>query len=1622
MQVSWRGLTDAPGCCGKILRMTTTIHELLDELRSSALDERDKGDKFERLIASYLRTDPEWTAKFSEVWLWSDWPGRDGRPDTGIDLVALRRETGDYAAIQCKCYAASTTVSKGDIDSFLSTSGKVGFSERYIFDTASTWSKNAEDTLRDLTVPVQRIDIAYLDDARIDWSQYSWSTPEVVVPTGPKQLRPHQQKALLDVRSGFADRDRGKLVMACGTGKTFTSLKIAEELVGAGGSVLFLVPSIQLLSQSLREWVANAEVGIRPFAVCSDARVGRKASTDDADLSVVDLAEPATTDAATLVARTQTGAAAAGMTVVFATYQSIDVVAQAQRRGLGAFDLVICDEAHRTTGVTLAGQDESHFVKVHDGDYLKADRRLYMTATPRVFGDEVRRKASDAEAILADMGDETVYGPELHRLGFGDAVEAGLLTDYKVLVLAVDENYVSENFQAAMAQSGEIKLDAAARLIGCWNGLAKHFGTDEQVTDRTPMRTAVAFAKDIKTSKQAAASFPVLVERALQDESDDPRRNHLQVQSRHVDGTMGIHERNRELAWLKSESGPGMCRILTNARCLSEGVDVPALDAVLFLTPRGSQVDVVQSVGRVMRKAPGKELGYIILPIVVPSGISPEDALRDNDRYRVVWQVLQALRSHDDRFHALINSIELNKRKNDRLIIDDVTPHPENGSGDSEQRRSEQQLTLDYSFEGFRDAMYARIVKKVGERRYWETWAKDVADIAGAHITRINGLLADEESPQAHEFNVFLDGLRGNLNESITADEAIEMLAQHLITRPIFEALFADYDFAAHNPVARTMERMLASLDEHNLEAEQAHLDSFYASVRRRAEGVTDAAGKQRVIVELYDKFFATAFKRTVDKLGIVYTPVEIVDFILRSADEVLRTEFGQGLSDEGVHILDGFTGTGTFIVRLLQSGLIKPHDLARKYANELHANEILLLAYYIAAVNIETTYAEATGGETVPFPGLVLTDTFQSYEDADRDDLAIFPENNERISRQRQLPITVVVGNPPYSVGQASANDNNANTSYPSIDSAIRETYAARSATTSIRGLYDSYVRAIKWASLRIGPRGVIAYVTNGGFLTSNSADGMRKSLYDEFAAIHVFNLRGNRRNAGAEGRPIFEAYAKGSGGSIAGITIIVLVKDDARTGACTLHYAQVGDFTTAQEKVAEIVEAGSILGTGSRTITPDGHGDWLNQRRDDFGTFMPLYENCEPSIFGSTSKGLTTNRDVWVYNSSIEAVSANVRTLVDTYSRALAANVDESDLPRDPDTISWSRRLLGKYSQRHPLTAADDAYRVSLYRPFFRQHVYFSADLNEDRRRLPESFPTSAHVNYGVLLTGVSSHYEFSAIAAAQIPDLHLLDTGQFFSRWRYEQVAAPEGLLDFGSDESEDNAGDVVAGYRRIDNITDVALQQFRQIYADETITRDDIFYYVYGVLHSATYRESYSADLKKSLPRIPFVQNFRGFSKAGCKLFNLHKNYESCEPYPLEGLSIDPVGDPYEYYAVGSKRMRYGKPTTQMRSEGVKEDRSVVQYNDRITLSGIPENAYRYLLGNRSAIEWIIDRYYVKTDKSSRIVNDPNSLSREMSNPRYILDLLARVVTVSVKTMELVDALPPLNISDGTCMNR
>ncbi|MFM7602525.1 MAG: DEAD/DEAH box helicase family protein, partial [Pseudanabaena sp.] len=892
--------------------MATTIHHVLEQFRQQATSTRDLGDKFEHLVFAYLRTDPQYIALFERVYLWMDFPLRDGKGDLGIDLVAQERATGDYWAIQCKCYQPDHLLDKKDIDSFFTASSKAPFKHRLIVTTCG-WGKNAEDALKNQQIPVDRLTLYDLDQSPVDWEQVSSQnlryavqsvstsidaidaddlvTPVPVLPLKPKKsIRPHQVTALEKVMAGFATSDRGKLIMACGTGKTYTALQIAERFAiekfainQSSATVLFLVPSISLLSQTLREWSAEATVKLQSIAVCSDAKVSKKSDTED--ISARDLAFPATTDVDVIVGRYQAlcphppAPSPQGrggerensgsprplgeglgvrvepvLTVIFSTYQSIQSIADAQKKGLPEFDLITCDEAHRTTGVTLAGEDDSHFVKVHDQDFIKAKKRLYMTATPRLYGDAAKSKAKENEAIVCSMDDEKIYGQEFHRLGFAEAVATGLLTDYKVMVLAVDEKYVSATFQRQLAdQNNELKLEDAVKITGCWNGLSKRFAGEsdrEDVQgDTAPMRRAVAFAGTIAASeKRFTEMFSQIIE---EYQKTYPDEEILPCEVQHVDGKQNVMVRNQKLDWLKADTSSqgNLCRILSNARCLSEGVDVPALDAVIFLSPRNSVVDVVQSVGRVMRKAEGKKYGYIILPIGIPADMTPEEALKDHEKYKVVWQVLQALRAHDDRFNAIINKIELNETRPPQVDVIGVG----GGASDDVEKVGDgqpkvRQMTLNFpQLEEWRDAIYAKIVVKCGDRRYWEDWAKDVAQIADRHTSRIKALLASSEAMHRQAFDDFLEGLRCNLNPSISESDAIEMLSQHLITKPVFDALFEDYQFTQLNPVSIAMQKMLDALEGQSLGKEIASLDKFYASVRvkaRAASGIDNALGK----------------------------------------------------------------------------------------------------------------------------------------------------------------------------------------------------------------------------------------------------------------------------------------------------------------------------------------------------------------------------------------------------------------------------------------------------------------------------------------------------------------------------------------------------------------------------------------------------------------------------------------------------------------------------------------------------------------------------------------------------------------------------------------------------------
>ena len=1370
------------------------------------------------------------------------------------------------------------------------------------------------------------------------------------------------------------------------------------------------------------------------------------------------------------------------MSVVFSTYHSIDVISQAQKVGLAEFDLVICDEAHRTTGATFDGEEESNFVRVHDAGFIHAAKRLYMTATPRIFGEQAKASAEKDNVALCSMDDPALYGPELHVITFSEAVKRGLLVDYKVIVLAVEEKHVNRRLQKLLSdENNQVKVDDAAKIVGCWKALSKQGLAESLTGDERPMQRAVAFcqvievAKGAKThktsSKNIAGMFQAVVEAYKESVADDEEAREeasikLACEAEHVDGGMNASAKEAKLAWLKSEPPEETCRILSNVRCLSEGVDVPALDAVLFLTPRNSQVDVVQSVGRVMRTVKDpvtgedkKKRGYIVLPVVIPAGVEAHEALNDNKTYKVVWQVLQALRSHDDRFDAMVNKLDLIGKDTSKMeviaITDKIQRKAKKTPGEDKEKAKRKTLakkakggssigtatggqgeqtqeSLEFEIGEIEKAMYAKLVEKVGNRHHWEDWANDIAKIARTHIDRIEALLENPANTKEREaFASFAAELRDDLNDSITDGEIVEMLAQHLITKPVFDALFEGYSFASKNPMSQAMQGVLEALQEHHLDKEADTLQAFYDSVKLRASGIDNAAGKQKIVVELYDKFFRNAFPKMTERLGIVYTPVEVVDFIIHSVNDVLQSEFGQTLGSKGVHIIDPFTGTGTFITRLLQSGLITPEQLRDKYKHEIHANEIVLLAYYIAAINIEAVYHSLAGGEYEPFAGICLTDTFQMYE---KDDLvsALLVDNGTRRKRQKQLDIRVIIGNPPYSVGQESANDNNQNVAYPHLDERIRRTYAEHSAATNKNALYDSYIRAIRWASDRIGESGVVGFVTNAGFLDASTTDGLRKCLADEFSSIYVFHLRGNQRTSGEQSRR--EGGKIFGSGSRAPIAISLLVKSPNAHSKGQIHFYDIGDYLSREEKLAQIEALASIKGIEAehawQRITPDQYGDWLKQRDDRFRDHIIMgakADGGDARLFERYSAGVQTNRDVWCYNSSKSVLATNMARTIQFFNqeasrfRKAHGSLDKKSreaqvdafIDTDASKISWTRSLKQELVKDRLLAFDPECTVHSLYRPFTKQWLFFSRKLNEYVNQMPRIFPNGRGFNRVICVTGLGGNKEFSCLVSEVLPDVQTFSNGQCFPLYLYDVEGSP-GKEDVpqSQDLFDHDSGQKADGIRRYDALTDAGLAHFQVAYPGDTLTKEDVFYYVYGLLHSSEYRDHYSDNLAKELPRIPCVKHaadFHAFSAAGRQLAELHLKYEELPMFAArvdgDDMSRPPRLDIADYRV---EKMKFGR-------SGKDKDLSTIHYNHKIIVKGIPLEAYEYVVNGKSAIEWVMERQSVKADKDSGIVNDANDWAVEtMGNPRYPLELLLRVITVSVETMKIVKALPKLAI--------
>ncbi|NHB25702.1 restriction endonuclease [Helicobacter pylori] len=1600
-----------------------SAYELIKEKLHAIPNSHDKGSLFEKISKQFLQ-EHDSANEYESIELWGDWKLRGKERDRGIDIV-ITTSNKECIAVQCKFHQNS--ISYNDISPFLtqllSGVGEVKFKKGIIISTSNLTSEaiKAIEQIRSTGMGIDIDEITEEDFiySRIDWEKFDPTKTEDEIPLcDKKRPRPHQTEAINATKEYFSNpkNTRGKLIMACGTGKTYTSLKIMEALEPK--ITLFLAPSIALLSQTFREYAQEKSDPFYASIVCSDDKVGKgkknKNDDDTDDINFSELPLKPSTRLEDILSAYEKAQKENKRFIIFSTYQSALRIKEAQEVGLGEIDLIICDEAHRTVGAMYSSNerdDKNAFTLCHSDEHIRAKKRLYMTATPKVYSESSKAKAKESDNAIYSMDDAEIFGEEIYTLNFERAIALDLLTDYKVMILAVRKENLSGvtnsvNKKISQLKAEGTKLDKklinnefVCKIVGTHKGLAKQdlIVLDEEnkedndlqnKNDTAPSQRAISFCKSIQTSKNIKDSFETIME-CYDEELKKKSFKNLKISIDHVDGTMNCKERLEKLEKL-NQFEPNTCKVLSNARCLSEGVDVPALDSVIFFDGKSAMVDIIQAVGRVMRKAKHKKRGYIILPIALEeSEIQNLDEAVNNTNFKNIWKVIKALRSHDP---SLVDEATFKEKikvfgsdDNDGTNQSDEEPKKDKTKQDPKQ--AQKTLFDAILLQDLADAVYNVMPTKLGDRNYWENFAKKTGNIARTLNHRLKDIF--EKNPEF--FHGFLDSLRGNIHQSIKEDEALDMITSHIITKPIFDAIFGDN---IKNPIAKALDKMVEKLSTLGLQGETKGLKNLYESVKTEAMRAKSQKSQQELIKNLYNTFFKEAFRKQSEKLGIVYTPIEVVDFILRATNGILKKHFNTDFNDKNITIFDPFTGTGSFIARLLskENELISDEALKEKFLNHCFAFDIVLLAYYIALINI-TQAAQSRDSSLKNFKNIALTDSLDIYEEKnDKGVLPIFEdlkENKEIKSTIEKQNIRVIIGNPPYSAGAKSQNDNNQNLSHPKLEKRVYEKYGKNSTAKVGATTRDTLIQSIYMASDLLKDKGVLGFVVNGGFIDSKSADGFRKCVAQEFSHLYVLNLRGNQRTSGEvskkEGGKIFDS------GSRATIAIIFFVKDTSVKNN-TIHYYDIGDYLKREEKLHRLANFLNLDAIAFETIIPNNKGDWINQRNDAFEKLIPLKRDKKrqnPSVFDINSNGVVSGRDPWVYNFSPNALMHSVQKCIDTYNADLkrfnmhfreafkqrAKGIKSADLYKqlndqkkittDKTKIAWTRTLKQEFIKNKNLQESHkDRMRLALYRPFNKQWLYFDKNLNEEQCQLPKIFPDKDAQNV-VINTGVGNGKNFSALVSDAIPDRHFIGNAQAYPLYYYDDLG---------------NRHYAISGY---------CLNLFRKHYEDNLIAEEEIFYYIYAIFHHKGYLEKYKNSLTKEDPRIGLSKDFKELSILGKELAKLHLNYENGEMHTSVEYKTLMNAEQEGYYDV--------KTMTK------KGDR--IHYNDHIVITQIPEKAFEYVVNGKSAIDWVIERYSITKDKDSLIENNPN----HYAGGKYIFELLCRVITLSVKSVDLIEKI-------------
>ncbi len=1580
-----------------------SAYTLIKEKLQAIPNSRHKGSLFEKVSKHFL-LEHDSANEYESIDLWYDWELRGKERDKGIDIV-ITTSNKECIAVQCKFHQNS--ISYPDIATFLtqlqSGVGEVRFKKGIIISTSNLTSEalKAIEQIRSTGMGIDIDEITEEDFiySRIDWEKFDPTKTEDEIPLcDKKRPRPHQTEAINATKEYFSDpkNTRGKLIMACGTGKTYTSLKIMEALDPK--ITLFLAPSIALLSQTFREYAQEKSEPFYASIVCSDDKVGQSKNEDNDDIKFSELPIKPSTRLEDILSVYEKAQKENKRFIIFSTYQSALRIKEAQEAGLNGIDLIICDEAHRTVGAMYSSNerdDKNAFTLCHSDENIKAKKRLYMTATPKVYSESSKAKAKESDNVIYSMDDEEIFGEEIYTLNFSKAIALDLLTDYKVIILAVRKENLSGvtnsvNKKISQLKAEGTKLDKklinnefVCKIVGTHKGLAKQdliVLDDENKEDHNlqnkydtaPSQRAINFCKSINTSKNIKDSFETIME-CYDEELKKKSFKNLKISIDHVDGTMNCKDRLEKLEKL-NQFQPNTCKVLSNARCLSEGVDVPALDSIVFFDGKSAMVDIIQAVGRVMRKAKNKKRGYIILPIALEeSEIQNLDEAVKNTNFKNIWKVIKALRSHDP---SLVD--EATFKEKIKIF----------GSDDNKKQDDEKTLFDAILLQDLADAVYNVMPTKLGDRNYWENFTKKTGNIARTLNNRLKMIF--EKNPEF--FHGFLDSLRGNIHQSIKEEEALDMITSHVITKPIFDAIFGDN---IKNPIAKALDKMVLKLSSLGLEGETKDLKNLYESVKTEALHAKSQKSQQELIKNLYNTFFKEAFKKQSEKLGIVYTPIEVVDFILRATNGILKKHFNTDFNDQSITIFDPFTGTGSFIARLLskENALISDEALKEKFQKNLFAFDIVLLSYYIALINI-TQAAQSRDSSLKNFKNIVLTDSLDYLEE--KSAKGVIPgfedwiENQEIKNTLADQNIRVIIGNPPYSAGAKSENDNNQNLTHPKLEKLVYETYGKNSTAKAGNTTRDTLIQSIRMASDLLKDKGVLGFVANGSFIDSKSADRFRKCVAQEFSHLYVLNLRGNQRTSGEvskkEGGKIFDS------GSRATIAIVFFVKDKSAPNN-TIFYYEVEDYLKREAKLHLLAGFENLDSVPFKEITPNNKGDWINQRNDDFEKLIPLKRDKTKifnTIFDINSNGVTSSRDPWVYNFSPNILTQSVQTCIDTYNADLKRfnevfreafkqrtakdkgikpadrykHLSDKEITTDKTKIAWVQNLKTQLIKGKKLDDfSQEKISVSLYRPFNKQYFYYERELAWSFYLMKKIFPDKSVRNV-VINTGISSK-AFSALISSEIPCYGLLHTTQAYPLYCYDDLG---------------NRHNAISGY---------ALNLFRGHYKDNAITEEEIFYYIYAIFHHKGYLEKYKNSLAKEAPRIALSDDFKELSMLGKELAELHLNYENGEMHESVKHNLLENAGMEGYYDVDK-----------MTKKG---DRII--YNQNIAITKIPQKAFDYVVNGKSAIDWVIERYQKTMDKESLIENNPN----DYAGGQYVFELLCRVIKLSEKSVDLIEKI-------------